>query len=377
MKPNGDSHFDLIVLGGGTGGYSAAFRASQLGLRVALVEQAKIGGTCLHVGCIPTKALLESAGLYARLKRAKEFGIVLNGAARSRLRSDREAPRPGRSQDVDRPQGPSRKERRTVRRWPRSTRGAADDSRPAQRRRWNGWDGRRARTSGRQRHPRDREQGQEPARAGPGRRADSHLGRRDDEEVACQRPSSWWEEAQSGRSSHRCLPTSGTEVTLLEYLPAIVPLEDHELSRELERAFVRRGIRVMTRARFDPSAVTVTDDCVRLTVGPEGAPAQELRAEQLLVATGRAANVEDIGLETTTVEVERGVVKVDRRLRTREPHVWAIGDLVGGLQLGARRGSRGHDRRPQPGRRRTSRGDRLRHAADGRRSRARRLRPSG
>src|ERR1035437_4883802 len=79
MTASPSTDFDLIVLGAGTGGYSAAFRAAQLGLRVALVDQGKIGGTCLHVGYIPTKALLESAEFYGRLTKAKEFGIVLEG----------------------------------------------------------------------------------------------------------------------------------------------------------------------------------------------------------------------------------------------------------------------------------------------------------
>src|SRR5450631_1135560 len=79
MAAGSSPDFDLIVLGAGTGGYSAAFRAAQLGMRVALVDQGKIGGTCLHVGCIPTKALLESAEFYARLKKAGDFGILLEG----------------------------------------------------------------------------------------------------------------------------------------------------------------------------------------------------------------------------------------------------------------------------------------------------------
>ena len=89
MAAGSSNDFDLIVLGAGTGGYTAAFRAAQLGMRVALVDQGKIGGTCLHVGCIPTKALLESAELFARLKKAGDFGIVLRGPARPRLRGDR------------------------------------------------------------------------------------------------------------------------------------------------------------------------------------------------------------------------------------------------------------------------------------------------
>ena len=133
----------------------------------------------------------------------------------------------------------------------------------------------------------------------------------------------------------------GTQVTLLEYLPAIVPLEDHEVSQLLERSFTRRGIRVMTKARFDPAAVKVDKKGVRLSVGPEGGSPEEIAAEAMLVATGRAANVEDIGLETTKVELDRGVIKVNGRMRTREPHVYAIGDVVGGLWLAHTAGHEG------------------------------------
>jgi dihydrolipoamide dehydrogenase len=125
----------------------------------------------------------------------------------------------------------------------------------------------------------------------------------------------------------------GTQVTVLEYLPGIVPLEDREVSQLHERSFTKRGIRVMTNARFDAAKVAVEKDGVRFDVGPEGGAVEELRAEVMLVATGRAANVEEIGLETTKVEVERGVIKVNGRMRTREPHVYAVGDLVGGLWL--------------------------------------------
>jgi dihydrolipoamide dehydrogenase len=125
----------------------------------------------------------------------------------------------------------------------------------------------------------------------------------------------------------------GVKVTLLEYLPAIVPLEDRDVSQALERSFTRRGITVMTNARFDPTAVSVEKNGICLMVGPEGKEPAELRAEMLLVATGRAANIEDIGLATTKVETDRGIVKVNGRMRTKEPHVYAIGDMVGGLWL--------------------------------------------
>src|SRR3954453_2769547 len=125
----------------------------------------------------------------------------------------------------------------------------------------------------------------------------------------------------------------GVKVTLLEYLPAIVPLEDRDVSQALERSFTRRGITVMTNARFDPASVSVEKNGVCLMVGPEGKEQQELRAEMLLVAAGRAANIEDIRLETTKVETDRGIVKVNGKMRTKEPHVYAIGDIVGGLWL--------------------------------------------
>jgi dihydrolipoamide dehydrogenase len=125
----------------------------------------------------------------------------------------------------------------------------------------------------------------------------------------------------------------GVAVTLLEYLPGIMPLEDRDVSSAMERSFTRRGIKVVTHARLDIASIKATEDDVSLTVGPDGGKADVLKVEQLLIATGRAANVEEIGLETTKVEIERGFVKVDGWMRTAEPHVYAIGDLIGGLML--------------------------------------------
>jgi dihydrolipoamide dehydrogenase len=125
----------------------------------------------------------------------------------------------------------------------------------------------------------------------------------------------------------------GVKVTLLEYLPQIVPLEDAEVGKLLERSFTKRGITVMTNARFDAASVKAGTGNMTLTVGPEGKDAAEFGAELLLVATGRAANIEEIGLETTKVETDRGVIKVNGRMRTKEPHVYAIGDVIGGLWL--------------------------------------------
>ena len=125
----------------------------------------------------------------------------------------------------------------------------------------------------------------------------------------------------------------GVKVTLLEYLPQIVPLEDADVSKVVERSFTKRGMTVMTNARFDAASVTADENGICLMVGPEGKEPAELRAELMLVATGRAANIEDIGLETTVVETDRGVIKVNGRMRTKEQHVYAIGDVIGGLWL--------------------------------------------
>jgi dihydrolipoamide dehydrogenase len=125
----------------------------------------------------------------------------------------------------------------------------------------------------------------------------------------------------------------GVKVTLIEYLPQIVPLEDGEISKLVQRSFEKRGMTVMTNARFDPAAVSKDKDGICVMVGEEGKEPQEVRAEMMLVATGRAANIEDIGLETTKVETDRGVIKVNGKMRTKEPHVYAIGDIIGGLWL--------------------------------------------
>ena len=336
MAAGSSPDFDLIVLGAGTGGYTAAFRAAQLGMRVALVDQGKIGGTCLHVGCIPTKALLESAELFARLKKAKDFGIVLEG-------------KPG----FDYTAIAARRDAVVKRMWT-GLKGLVDKNKVT-------WIGGRARFDG----PttiRIALNGEDGAPAGgPGAGGERAVTAKDVIIATGSRVKSLPGLVPDGRriitsddvTTKGDLPKSiaivgagavgsefaslfhdlGVAVTLLEYLPAVVPLEDKDASSALERSFSRRGIKVITKARFETSSVKVTDDGVTLAVGPEGGAAEELRVEQLLVATGRAPNTENIGLETTKVELDRGFVKVDGWMHTAEPHVYAIGDVIGGLML--------------------------------------------
>jgi dihydrolipoamide dehydrogenase len=332
MAAGSSPDFDLIVLGAGTGGYTAAFRAAQLGLSVALVDQGKIGGTCLHIGCIPTKALLESAEMFARLKKAKEFGIVLEG-------------KPG----FDYAAIAARRDQVVKRMWT-GLKGLVDKNKVT-------WIAGRARFEG----PttiRVKLNGEDGGSGGGGSRVITAKdviiatgsrvkslpglvpdGRRiitsDDVTTKAELPKSIAIVGAGAVGSEfaSLFHDLGVAVTLLEYLPGIIPLEDKDASAALERSFTRRGIKVMTKARFDAASVKVGDDGVTLMVGPEGGAAEELRVEQLLVATGRAPNTEDLGLEKTKVELERGFVKVDGWMRTAEPHVYAIGDVIGGLML--------------------------------------------
>jgi dihydrolipoamide dehydrogenase len=332
MAVGSSNDFDLVVLGAGTGGYAAAFRAAQLGLRVALVDEDKIGGTCLHRGCIPTKALLESASFADKIRHAKDYGLVLPGEA-----------------TVDYAAMAARRDQVVKRMWT-GLKTLVDKNKVT-------WVQGRGRLDGPQK-VRVMQAGEDGT---PGAGGERVLNATDVILATGSRVKSLPGLVPDGRRivtsddvlRMDALPSSiivigagavgaefasmyhdlGAKVTLLEYLQAIVPLEDRDVSRELERSFTRRGMTVMTNARFDAASVVAGEDGVRMTVGPEGREAGEIAAEILLVATGRATNIEDVGLESTSAVVDRGFVKVDGHMRTREPHLYAIGDIVGGLML--------------------------------------------
>ena len=330
MAVGSSNSFDLVVLGAGTGGYAAAFRAAQLGMRVALIDRYKIGGTCLHVGCIPTKCMLESADLYDRTKRAQEFGIT-TGA----LSVDATVIAKRRQAVVDRLhkglQTLVKKHKVEYIHGQARLKGHKlveielldDEGKPAGSRSLDATDVILASGS--------------RVKSLPGLVPDgTSIVTSDDILQSHRLPASLIVVGGGavGVEFASYYADMGTKVTVLEYLPSLVPLEDREIGKELERSFKRRGIDVMTSARFDTAKVEVTGQGVCLMVGPEGQPQTELRAEQMLVATGRAANIEDVGLDTTRAKVEKGVVQVDlRTMRTAEPHLYAIGDVIGGLWL--------------------------------------------
>jgi len=332
MAVGSSNDFDLVVLGAGTGGYAAAFRAAQLGLKVALVDEDKIGGTCLHRGCIPTKALLESAAFADRVRHAKDYGLILPGEA-----------------VVDYAAMAARRDAVVKRMWT-GLKTLVDKNKVT-------WVAGRGRLEG----PGKVRVSQLGEDGTPGAGGDRVLNATDVIVATGSRVKSLPGVVPDGRRivtsddvlRMDTLPRDivivgagavgvefasmfadvGVKVTLLEYLPQIVPLEDAEVSKLLERSFTKRGITVMTNARFDATSVKADKTGIAMMIGPDGKEAAELRAELLLVATGRAANIEDVGLETTKVETDRGVIKVNGRMRTKEPHVYAVGDVIGGLWL--------------------------------------------
>jgi dihydrolipoyl dehydrogenase len=339
MAVGSSNDFDLVVLGAGTGGYTAAFRAAQLGLKVALVDQAKIGGTCLHIGCIPTKALLESAAFVERIRHAKDFGIDAGEPAidyaRMAARRDQIVKRmwTGLKSLIDKNkvtwiQGNGRLDGPTTVKVQMTGEDGVIGS--AGERVLKGTDVILATGS--------------RVKSLPGLELDGKRIVSSDDVLASDALPKDVIVVGAGAvgvefaSMYHDL---GVKVTLLEYLPAVVPAEDRDISQALERSFTRRGMTVMTNARFDTKQVKAGKDGVKLTVGPEGKEAAEIGAEMLLVATGRAPNVENVGLETTRAELEKGFVKVDGRMRTREPHLYAIGDVVGGLMLAHTAGHEG------------------------------------
>jgi dihydrolipoyl dehydrogenase len=332
MAVGSSNDFDLVVLGAGTGGYTAAFRAAQLGLKVALVDEDKIGGTCLHRGCIPTKALLESAAFAEKVRHAADYGITLSGE-------------PG----IDYAAFAARRDAVVKRMWT-GLKSLVTKNKVT-------WVDGRGRLDG----PTKVRVSQPGDDGTPGKGGERVLQATDVILATGSRVRSLPGLTPDGKrivTSDEVLQLTtlpkdivvvgagavgvefaslfadvGVKVTLLEYAPQIVPLEDLEVSKVVTRSFEKRGISVMTNARFDPASVTTDKNGICVDVGPEGKEQEELRAEMMLVATGRAANVEEIGLETTKVETDRGIIKVNGRMRTKEPHVYAIGDAIGGLWL--------------------------------------------
>jgi dihydrolipoamide dehydrogenase len=313
--------YDLVIIGAGPGGYVAAIRAAQLGLKVALVEKEHLGGVCLNWGCIPTKALLRNAEVISLLGRGKDFGFTVNG-----VQADYGAA-------VDR----SRKVAE------RLVKGVASLMRKNQIEVVEG--------IGTLRSPAEVAVGGGlvPARVltaraiivATGSRARSIPGvTPDGERVLTYREAIVLRELPRsaiiigagpiGMEFAHVWNAYGCEVTVVEMLPRVLPLEDEEVSAEVERAFKRRKVRLLTATRVQ--GVEASADGVRVRV-TDGKGEQTLEAERALIAIGVQPNSENLGLEALGVKVERGFVSIDERMQTNVPGIYAIGDVTGKLAL--------------------------------------------
>jgi dihydrolipoamide dehydrogenase len=354
--------FDLVVIGGGNGGYIPAIRASQLGMSVALIEKREgghLGGTCLNVGCIPTKALLQTAHLLHDARNGEDFGVKVGEV------------------EFDYPQAAKRREQ-VVNQLRRGVQGLMKKNKITV---YNG--------VGSFVEPKkikvETEDGEEELEAenvliSTGSAVNTLPGLEFDHEKIISSDDIVTNDdgypesviilgsGAVGVEFASMYNDFGTEVTIVEILDRLVPLEDPEISEALKKEFENRGITVLTSTKADPGSLEKTDSGVKITVagaesgeqeetegeggsyGGEDPPTGEaseasgdtLEAEALLVAVGRKTVIEDLNLEATGVEVdERGIIQVDGYGRTAEDGVYAAGDVVGGFWLAHEAGHEG------------------------------------
>ncbi|MCQ6273763.1 dihydrolipoyl dehydrogenase [Bacillus sp. V3B] len=322
--------YDIVILGGGTGGYVAAIRAAQLGLKTAIVEKEKLGGTCLHKGCIPSKALLRSAEVYSTVKRSEEFGVLASDVSLSftKVQERKEkvveqlykgvqhlmkkgeidvyqgmgrilgpsifSPLPG-TVSVEMNNG---EENEML--IPKSVI-VATGSRP---------------------------------KTLSGIEVDGQYVLTSDEALTMEQlPTSILIVGGGviGIEWASMLSDFGVDVTVLEYANRIIPTEDVDISKEMQRVMKKKGIKLVTGAKV-LSDTLQKSDTVSISAEVQG-EVKEYKADKLLLSVGRQANIEGIGLENTEIQQERGVIKTNDYYQTKESHIYAIGDVIGGLQL--------------------------------------------
>ncbi|CAN5406020.1 dihydrolipoyl dehydrogenase [soil metagenome] len=308
-----DSTFDLVILGGGSGGYAAALRAAELGKSVALIEKDKVGGTCLHRGCIPTKALLHAGEIADHARDAANFGVnaTFEGIDMAGVHKYKD--------------------------------GVISKN-------WKGLQGliksrgiQIVEGSGRLTSSRTVTVGEDTytgtnvvlatgsySRSLPGLEVDGRRVIASDHALVLDHvPASAIVLGGGviGVEFASAWKSFGTDVTIVEALPHLVPLEDEDNSKLLERAFRRRGIGFKLGARF--AGVSYTEDGVSVALEN----GETLEAELLLVAVGRGPTSADLGYEAVGVAMERGFVTVDEYCRTSVDGVYAVGDLIPTLQL--------------------------------------------
>jgi dihydrolipoamide dehydrogenase len=311
--------YDVAVIGSGPGGYSAAVRAGQYGLKTALIErQPRLGGCCLLVGCIPTKALLHTADIWEHFKHPEADGMQCKD------------PQLNYPQVLDRKNKIVTKHSKGIEFLMRKNK---VDVVKGQARLLGGGrieirDGEKAKTVEAKNIV--LATGSE-ARMLPGLQPDPNLILTNIEILdipGVPKTIGIIGAGAVGVEFASIFNRFGSQVTILEMLPRLVPVEDEEISKELEKHFKKAGIRIETGAKAEN--IRKNTNSVRLSATLANGKQEELEFEKLLVAVGRKPNTDDVGLENTKVQLDRGFVKVDAYQRTGEPNVYAIGDVVAG-----------------------------------------------
>jgi dihydrolipoamide dehydrogenase len=317
--------YDIAILGSGPAGYTAAIRAGQYGLKTALIERDdKIGGTCLHVGCIPTKSLLFNAEIYDYMKHAKEYGIEGVGKVTINWRAILERKNGIVTKHVRGLGFLMRKNKVTVIQGHGRLTGSAN----------NGVHSLGVESKDGKKSIQAKNlviaTGSD-ARMLAGLKPDSSI-LTNIEILAIDRiPKSMVVVGAGavGVEFGSIFRSFGSEITILEYLPRLVPNEDEDVSKELARVFRKRGIETNAGARFD--SVEKTQDGVKVTFTNSDGQQAVKEAEKILIAVGRAPRTGEIGLEKTKIKPERDFIKTNEWMQTEEPGIFAIGDIVAGL----------------------------------------------
>lgn len=314
-----DMAYDLVIIGSGPGGYSAAVRAGQYGLKTAIIEKApKLGGTCLHVGCVPTKALLHSAEVWDYFTHPEEQGVACDN------------PRLEYPRVLARKNGIIDKHAKGVDYLMRKNK--VEVIAGYGRLKGNGQIDVETKEGVRRIEAKNIiiATGSE-ARMIPGLEADPEFILTNIEILnltAVPKSLAIIGAGAVGVEFGSIFRRFGSQVTIMEMLPRLVPVEDEDVSKELEKHFRKIGIRVETGAKA--SNIRRTGDGVALEMTLSNGKVETLQVEKLLVAVGRKPNTENVGLENTKVEVDRGFIKVGPYQQTAEPNVYAIGDVVAG-----------------------------------------------
>jgi dihydrolipoamide dehydrogenase len=320
--------YDVAIIGGGPAGYTAAIRAGQYGLKVALIEQeSKLGGTCLHWGCIPTKSLLFNAEVYDHLKHAVEYGI--EGLGEGKLNWDTIQKR---KQGIIDKHAKGlvflmKKNKVTVIPGHGRLSGPAKDGVHSVDVQAAGADGQR--TSVKAKNV-ILATGSD-AKMLPGLEADSRVLTNIEILSLKEIPKSMVVIGSGavGVEFGSIFKSFGTEITIVEALPRLVPNEDEDVSKELARVFRKRGIESFVGAKFEKLEKTKTG--VKITITGSDGKQMVKEADKVLVAVGRAPRTENVGLEKTKIRPDRGFITVNEWMQTEEPGVYAVGDIVAGL----------------------------------------------